>query len=975
MNELSQKTGASAEHVTDQQFQQLIGGTLPADEQTWIESHLDACERCLQRLSSWGDESSKKFAAQSPASPPHPEFSAGLIDRISREIRQSEPTSLPDEQTSVTTALQRIRSIGRGGHGEVFEYRDHELGRSVAIKLLQARWAHMPTHVSRFRREMELTASIDHPGCPAVYGRGTTADGRDFFLMQLVTGEPLDEAIRRFHRERGTRLLRRDDRELRSLLQIFRQLCQALTAAHQQGIIHRDLKPQNVRVHAVGHPVILDWGIAKRLGTDDPAPVAESTAAGAVELTQAEQRLGTFVYMAPEQARGEHAQLSQQTDIYGLGAILYEILLGRPPHEDLVRQHTESAKVLELLGRMPPPNCSGIPAELASICRRAMQTNPADRYPSALALADDLDHWMASEPVGAHSYRWWDRIGLAIRRQPRLFAAGTAAVLVVMVGGEAIRQFAVEADRQRAAADAQQNIAEDRFRLALDAYTANVRDVRAELEDDGPTRAARQKLLERAVAGIQQLAASAKDHPGAERIVIEARKELADIQRLEQGQLSESLASYEKLIESMRRLPSDIRAAEWFQKEWLDILKRRAGVVESLKGATQAIPYWDEVFREIDQFAARHQNQPIGWLAQSQVATLQGQRAELQGAEGLPQAIAHFEQALAAINRVPPPKADEATYLYEKSMVLGELARVLAAVPQLDRAIDLQKQVIEVDHRIIAKEPVRDYLLGLYQDQNALGTYYKKNQDFASAETVLQSAIADAEKTVQRFPDDQQFHRIVGQLRHNLGTALRQLQRFADARAAIQPGLKDANTLNLETSPVDELEDQCTTLMALAQVWEDEGERPKALELYLQALPLREAILARAPDDFPNKKEMLITAQRCGELADAGDAVTIADKLSQVVQALDGEKQADPWPPSMKKQIGILYFQQGFAKIAAAEKTLRRDDLQAANLAYQRAKQILTTLPDFPPSALGDLDRNIRETEQQLQKWPATAAP
>ena len=976
MTELSPRDGDIQEHVNDHQFQQLIEGTLPPEEQTWVESHLKLCETCLHRLSVWGERASgfPNGLSGAGASQPHPDFDAGLVDRITRALQVSEEASLPDEKASVTTALLRIRSIGRGGHGEVFEYHDEQLGRSVAIKLLQTRWASSPAHVARFRREMQLTASIDHPGCPAVYGRGMTEDGREFFLMQLVSGEPLDAAISRLHRERGKRRWSRGDRPLRDFLQILRQLCQTMAEAHQKGIIHRDLKPQNVRVHTVGHPVILDWGIAKRLEVEESTSALEPTLVEPVELTQAGQRLGTFVYMAPEQARGDHAQVREQTDVYGLGAILYEILLGQPPHAKLVRKLSDSSKILEALAQVPPPEFPGIPVELASICRRALQTNPSDRYPSTVALAEDLDRWMASEPVEAHSYRWWERIGLSIRRQPGLFATATAATVVILLGGAAIRQLSIEAQLQRRAAVDQQNIAEQRFRLALDTYTEMIRDVREELEDEGPTRAARQELLQRAVDGIQRLIESAADLPGAERIWIEAQKELADLQRLEQGRLQESLESYERLIRDMRGQPIGVRETDWFQKEWLDILNRRATTIETLQGATQASPYWDEVLHEMDQFASRQSNQPIGLLTRAQAAVLRGRRTESQGAELLPQTIAHFESALTAIESVPPPKADDPIYLSEKSLILTELARTLVKATQFERAIALQKQAIEIDTRILELSPSRDALLGLSQDQNGLGIYHRRHGDAESAVSILQDAIDTATKNQLRYPDDLQFQRVTGQLRHNLGTALRQLGRFAEAREALQANLAEPGSLDPVTSPVAQLEDQTLSLIALAQLWEDEGDRPKALDCYLQGLQLRQAIFARDPDDLENKSEMLIAAQRTSELAEAGDVLKIAEQVSQLCRNLDGENHADAWPGSLRKNLAILYFHVGGMKMAAAEKSLLRNDLLDSNLAYKRAKQILGAIPNVPPSAMSDLETAIELTNQALKSWPSENA-
>ena len=239
------------------------------------------------------------------------------------------------------------RLLGEGGMGDVWLARDRRLHRLVAVKVMQARWAEHENALHRFADEAQLTSQLQHPGIPPVYETGTLPDGRPYFCMKVVRGRTL-----------AALLARRADPadDLPRLLGIFEQVCQAVAYAHSKGVIHRDLKPQNVMVGAFGEVQVMDWGLAKVLkdqASPGRQPRKDSVAASVVEtdrslqatsLTQAGAVLGTFAYMPPEQARGEVDHLDRRGDVFGLGAMLCEILTGKPPYEgsrEEVRLHAQ----------------------------------------------------------------------------------------------------------------------------------------------------------------------------------------------------------------------------------------------------------------------------------------------------------------------------------------------------------------------------------------------------------------------------------------------------------------------------------------------------------------------------------------------------------------------------------------------------------------------------------------------------------
>jgi serine/threonine protein kinase len=347
----------------------------------------------------------------------------------------------PDEATGpcgrravgapTTAARFRIlRPHAQGGLGRVYLARDEELRRDVALKQIQGQFAHDPSSRARFLLEAELTGKLEHPGVVPVYGLGCDADGRPFYAMRFIRGDSLKQAIARFHamddpgREPGERAL-----GLRQLLGRFVTVCNTVAYAHSRGVIHRDLKPDNILLGPYGETLVVDWGLAKLAGRPEGVGREEEGAlqlesASAAAATLPGSPIGTPQYMSPEQASGRLELLGQASDVYGLGATLYCLLTGRAPFED---RHLATVLQRVRRGEFPPPRRvkRTIAPALEAICLKAMARDPEDRYASPQALADDLEHWLADEPVSAWrepvsvwARRWWCGIGPRWRRRP-----------------------------------------------------------------------------------------------------------------------------------------------------------------------------------------------------------------------------------------------------------------------------------------------------------------------------------------------------------------------------------------------------------------------------------------------------------------------------------------------------------------------------------------------------------------------------
>jgi WD40 repeat protein/tRNA A-37 threonylcarbamoyl transferase component Bud32 len=332
-----------------------------------------------------------------------------------------------------------LHKHAEGGLGAVYVAEDEELHRQVALKEIKEKYADHVESRSRFLREAEVTGGLEHPGIVPVYGLGRYPDGRPFYAMRFIKGDSLRDAIQRFHAAEQTN---RDPGErslgFRELLGRFVAACNALAYAHARGILHRDVKPHNIMLGKYGETLVVDWGLAKVIGSREGLAGSEEgtlrplSGEGATP-TQAGHVMGTPAYMSPEQARGQLDRLGPASDIYGLGATLYELLTGIEPVRG---EHVY--EILDKVNRgiwlLPRKVCKDVPPALDAICCKAMALRPEERYASALDLATDIEHWLADEPVSAWSEPWIFRARRWLGRHRTLVATAAATVLVATVG-------------------------------------------------------------------------------------------------------------------------------------------------------------------------------------------------------------------------------------------------------------------------------------------------------------------------------------------------------------------------------------------------------------------------------------------------------------------------------------------------------------------------------------------------------------
>lgn len=311
--------------------------------------------------------------------------------------------------------------LGRGGMGIIYRARQLSLNRTVALKMILAGPLSSADFAKRLRVEAEAAAGLDHPNIVAIYEVGEH-EGQPFFTMQWVEGTNLAQALKAgpFEPKRAASLMI--------------TVARAIQHAHERGVLHRDLKPSNILLDAQDQPHVTDFGLAKFVHADST-------------LTLSQAALGTPSYMAPEQASGGSKQVTTAADVYSLGAILYELVTGRP----LVTAETPLQAIQQVLEREPerPSRINpGIDHDLETICLNCLQKEPKRRYRSAAALAEDLERWLASEPIQARPVGWLERGGLWCRRKPALAALASALVFTLVVGS-AVATWWIEAARQQ----------------------------------------------------------------------------------------------------------------------------------------------------------------------------------------------------------------------------------------------------------------------------------------------------------------------------------------------------------------------------------------------------------------------------------------------------------------------------------------------------------------------------------------------
>lgn len=428
-------------------------------------------------------------------------------------VIQSEPPGESHDTLVFQHRFHKLRFLARGGLGEIYVADDLELQRDVVLKFIRARHRHRAECQTQFQLEAEVTAKLDHPGVVPVYGIGRTPDGRPCYAMRFIHGVTLDETIAQFHAPRSSSA---DGRamhtaspfstartsELHNLLTRFITACKTVAYAHNRGIVHRDLKPDNIMLGKYGETLVVDWGLAIPVDRDDSAKASgeETLLPGSGTGSSSSSSggpVGTPAYMSPEQANG--ATVRPASDIFSLGATLYKLLTGKAPYSgESVHEVVTKARY----GSFVPPRQfdKHMPRPLAAICEKALAIEPSQRYLTALDLANDLERWLADEPVVAYREGFSERLG-RWTRQHRVWTQAilTALVVVSLVVTMAAILLSRSANSEREARTVAEATRKDSLQLAAEFVAKAVgQDLQARwliLEREAANSELQQRLL------------------------------------------------------------------------------------------------------------------------------------------------------------------------------------------------------------------------------------------------------------------------------------------------------------------------------------------------------------------------------------------------------------------------------------------------------------------------------------------------
>jgi eukaryotic-like serine/threonine-protein kinase len=690
-----------------------------------------------------------------------PEIGASL-GHVGSAHRSTEEGDLGDRTVtySVGTATsdgQRFRVLrphARGGLGAVFVALDGELHREVALKQILEKHADDPASRQRFVAEAEITGGLEHPGVVPVYGLGTDAGGHPYYAMRFIKGDSLKEAIERFHMDEA---LKKDpggrSLELRKLLGRFTDVCNAVDYAHSRGVIHRDLKPANIIVGKHGETLVVDWGLAKLVGRADPSGGEQTIApsSGGSSETLPGSALGTPPYMSPEQARGDLDKLGPRSDVYSLGATLYCMLTGKPPF-DVDDVGAILRAVQEGRFQRPSQHHPSLDKSLEAVCLKAMSTRPEDRYATAKAVADDLERWMADEPVSA----WREPLARRARRwgrRNRTAVAAAVAALVVALGALSVGTVLI--GWQRSVALEQRDLARGNLEQARRIVDEMYTQVADGLTDARGMEPYQREILDKALRFYESVALPQSQAPEIRYETGRARFRVAEI-RYKFSQIEQAEAAYKQALSIFEPLAADYPDRAEFSQAFAGNLKSLAILYMSTARLDQAEAMYEKAASTSQKLIDDHPEDVAYRLGLARTENSRGI---------LYKRIHRLEDCEAALKRAEALDRELIEGHPEDHTIRGHLARVLINLgvsldPAFRRAEIESKydQALLILRKLVVEQPrVVEYQSELAGLMMSLGALYSRTGRPDQAEAANEKAIAIQRRLTDDHPDRVDF--------------------------------------------------------------------------------------------------------------------------------------------------------------------------------------------------------------------------
>ncbi|HEY2840056.1 MAG TPA: serine/threonine-protein kinase [Pirellulales bacterium] len=692
--------------------------------------------------------------------------------------RQSPELPASQGPLPVVPGYRLESELGRGGMGIVYQAVQEGLERTVAIKMLVAGNLASPGLLARFRTEAEAVARLAHPNIVQIFEIGEAA-GHPFLSFEYLSGGTLSNRA-----SQGPQ----PPRECAALVAT---LARAMYYAHQHGIIHRDLKPANVLLTEDGTPKIADFGLAKHLASE-----SGQTHTGDV--------MGSPSYMAPEQARGATQQIGPACDIYALGAILYELLTGRPP---LLGQDTIETLLLVLHEEPVPPRrlAPKVPRDLETICLKCLSKSPRSRYDSAADLADDLERFLTSRPIKAQPASATELLVKWARRRPAVAAlvavSMAAAATVILYGGWKNAQLRTSLAQQQALRER----AEANFRKALDAADRRL------------TRAGRdpQRLLQEELAFFDEIRAQPDDDPQA---------------RYEKGMAARRAGDVHRLMGN----------AQYAERAYNDAIAKLSALAEAAPNVTD--------YRR--DLAAAHDG-----LAQLDQSTGKLDEAER-----------HSRAGLKLLTRLAEEEPAEPDYRRQMGVVWNNLAIQLSRAERLDEALDAHRQALAIRRRLSTEfANSSQFRLDESTSHANLGALYWKMKRSEESQNELREAIRLRETLAESMTAEAEFRLASAGLSNNLAASLSAENKSAEAMDAWHKAIETLTKLIADYPDAPGYQSMLADThfnLALAQA--RQGKFDKAAETMTASL----AIWQKLIEAHPQAPEYAASAKQVSAILD-----------------------------------------------------------------------------------------------------------
>jgi tetratricopeptide (TPR) repeat protein/anti-sigma factor RsiW len=869
-------------------------GELPASLAEAVARHLEGCPDCEARVGRWDDLSDLAIRALRRADRGRADLT---VSASSGRTRDGEPISPPESlpEAFCPAGFTVLEELGRGGAGVVYRARQHQPDRVVALKCLLGGAYSEAEQRARFRAEADAIARLNHPHIVQVYAAGEH-DGRPFLCLEYLTGGSLAATL-------GGRP--QPPREAARLVQL---LASAVQHAHERGVVHRDLKPANVLLAADGTPKVTDFGLA-RFGRP------ELTATGAI--------LGTPSYMAPEQARGDNAQVGPAADVWALGVILYECLTGQPPFRGVHVLDT-----LELVvGRDPVPPARllpGIPRDLNVICLKCLHKQPARRYATAAALGDDLRRFLAGEPIHARPTPAYERAAKWARRSPAKATLLVCSVfaLVGLVAGilwhtselgaalalaqanerEAVKQ---KGEAQKASGEAAAHLqtalrekreaeqargkARARFlkaRQAVDEMLTEVGDRNlAQMRHMFPLR---KTLLEKALAFNKEFLRESTDDPDLLGEVALAHKRAGNVQEM-LGDLKQARTNYRQAIDLFGRLaaaaPDNTEHQVQLALCWnrlSDVCRQTADSHQAEEALRKALATQRALTRRLP--GDRHQ--------QKLLAAYQNNWGLLMGDLGKPaEAEQAHRDALEIMERLIAAEPKEDYFRRELANCCNHVAVYAERKRAFSEAESLHRRALALQGQLVASLPhypfYRDELAGTWQNLARTLARMRRPEETVAA---FQKAVEQQKRLVMEFDSVPRFHEHLALILANFGLFLNSAGKLDDAEKTFREAVAVSGKLVAVYAPVRGYQSRhggsCNNLaMVLLK-----KNRPREARSWLETAVRHQTLAYKSAPNNPQYRGYLrnhyfLLAQTCLRLCDTRAAAEAAVKLPELAPA------------------------------------------------------------------------------------------